>query len=87
VQLAQCSWLVGEELETLLTENNVEMAGWKWHVERTTLHPVDRGTLVWKTSGNSQHPAVQVETRDLSRPYFRCGQASHHPGAASNIQY
>ena len=87
VQLAQCSWLVREELETLLTENNVEMAGWKWHVERTTLRPVNRGAIARKASGNSQHPGVQVETRDLARPYFRCGQASHHPGAASNIQY
>jgi hypothetical protein len=87
VQLAQCSGLVREELETLLTEHNVEMAGRKWHVDRTTLRLVNRGAIVWKTSGNSQHPGVQVETRDLSRPYFRCGQASHDPGAASNIQY
>jgi hypothetical protein len=78
VQFAQRSWLVREELEALLTENNVEIAGRKWHVERTPLRPTNRGAIA---------PGVQVETRDLSRCYFRCGQASHDPRAASNVQY
>jgi hypothetical protein len=77
--LAHRSWLIRKELESELTENNVEVAGWKRQVERTPLRPADQVVLARNIAGNSKHPGVQIETRDPSRPHLPGGQACHDP--------
>ena len=61
VQFAQRSWLIREEVETLLTENNVEIAGGKRHVERTTLRPVDGAPSLGRLG---QQPTSRRSGRD-----------------------
>src|ERR1700733_13545252 len=84
--LIQSLSLVWKKLQSELAEDNIKAVREEWQIESAALNPSDRSSLRRRTSGDSQHPGVQVEaSHQPSTDSFR-RQTRHNAGPASDVQ-